>query len=59
MATHTKVCWLEHDEPWHVEEALIAAVPLALNLDSNSSGYFYSELKAARAALRDSRRVNL
>ncbi|MBX9470379.1 GIY-YIG nuclease family protein [Microcella sp.] len=59
MATHTKVCWLEHAEPWLVEDALIATVPLALNLDSNSSGYFYSELRSARAALRDARQVTL
>lgn len=53
MSVHTRVCWAEHPEPWPVEEALIATVPLKLNLDGNATGDFFASLKAARKSQRD------
>lgn len=53
MSVHTRVCWAEHPEPWLVEDALIATVPLKLNLDGNASGDFFMSLKAARKSQRD------
>lgn len=52
MSLHTKVCWVEHPEPWHVEHALLETVPLALNLDGNTASNFFGTLKAAREALK-------
>lgn len=52
MSEHTKVCWVEHAEPWVVEEALLARAPLALNLSQNSTGEFHPRLKDARLAMR-------
>jgi hypothetical protein len=44
--------WLEDDEPWDVEDELIARYDLPLNLDKNKHNLFHPELTAARAAAK-------
>ena len=41
-----------------MEEALIATVPLKLNLDGNATGDFFLSLKAARKLQRDQARFS-
>jgi hypothetical protein len=48
MNQHARVTWVEHPEPWDLEHALIAAVPLPLNLDQNRSHAFHTELSRLR-----------
>jgi hypothetical protein len=52
MARNSAVTWVEHPQPWLVEDALVASVPLRLNLSQNRHGDFYEQLRAARAELR-------
>jgi hypothetical protein len=52
MSEHSRVCWVEHDEPWLVESAFIASVPLRLNLDQNKNSDFHAHLTQARSEQR-------
>ena len=52
MADNAFVCWLEDDEPWDVEDELIARYDLPLNLDKNKHNLFHPELTAARATAK-------
>nr|WP_198668924.1 hypothetical protein [Homoserinimonas sp. OAct 916] len=52
MAGHSRVCWTQHPAPWLVERALIASVPLPLNLDQNKGSDFHAKLTKARAEQR-------
>lgn len=36
MEQNAKVHWIEHDEPWVVEESLIGSIALPLNIQGNS-----------------------
>ncbi len=53
MARHAHVVWTVTDRPWELEERLIRALTLPLNLDQNHHGLFHAELSAARARERD------
>ena len=44
LAENALVAWEVTPEPWLLEEALIKAVPLPLNLDQNASHAFCSTL---------------
>jgi hypothetical protein len=48
MADNALVCWLEHAEPWTVEEDVIQRYDVPLNLDQNKHNRFHPELTAAR-----------
>ena len=49
MAENAFVCWTEDREPWIVEEQLIAALDVALNLRGNARHPFHPVLTNARA----------
>lgn len=48
MGDNAFVCWLEHSEPWAVEEDVISRFDVPLNLDQNKHNKFHPELSAAR-----------
>jgi hypothetical protein len=48
MAEHARVTVREHPEPWVLEEELIGALDLPLNLDQNSGHGFHAELSSKR-----------
>ncbi len=48
IAEHARVSWIEHPEPWLVEDHLIATLDLPLNLEGNQRHPFYSVLKRRR-----------
>jgi hypothetical protein len=50
MAENAYVSWVVHDRPWELEDELIAALDLPLNLQANSHNQFHSVLTAARAS---------
>lgn len=52
MSENTRVCWVVDPEPWVVESAFIASVPLRLNLDQNKDSLFHLQLSQARADQR-------
>jgi hypothetical protein len=49
MAENAYVSWVVRDRPWDLEDELIAALDLPLNLQGNSHNRFHSVLTAARA----------
>jgi hypothetical protein len=52
MADHARVCWIECENPWELEEELIANLTLPLNLDQNRRHPFHASLSALRSAAR-------
>ena len=50
MAEHALVSWIEHSEPWVIEDELIANLDLPLNLMGNRRHAFHQTLSSARAA---------
>lgn len=49
MAENAYVSWVVRDNPWELEDSLIAALDLPLNLVGNSRNRFHSVLTLARA----------
>src|SRR3954453_12418557 len=45
MAENAFVSWLVRDEPWVLEEELIASLDVPLNLQGNAHNHFYPTLK--------------
>jgi hypothetical protein len=54
MEKNAKVCWVQHRQPWLVEADVIKSLRLPFNLTHNPSNAFRSELRACRAALKQS-----
>ncbi len=52
IAEHARVCWVEHDRPWELEEDAIATLDLPLNLAGNRGHPFHSILSELRRAGR-------
>lgn len=52
MSRHARVCWIETATPWILENELIQALVLPLNLDQNKSSGFRQELSAIRGLQR-------
>lgn len=52
MQANAFVCWVDHPEPWSLEEELIARYDLPLNLDQNRRNAFHPELTAVRKAAK-------
>lgn len=52
MADHARVCWVEHDYPWELEDQAIETLNLPLNLAGNQRHPFHATLSALR---RDAR----
>lgn len=48
-----RLTWVEHDEPWTIEDDVVAELKPPLNLAGNSSHPFHSTLKAARSSFRE------
>jgi hypothetical protein len=53
MGRHARVCWMPHPRPWELE----AQLDLPLNLHGNSQHPFYPNLRAIRAAAKDTARA--
>jgi GIY-YIG catalytic domain-containing protein len=49
MAQNALVSFVTHDQPWELEDQLIATLDLPLNLEGNSRNRFHPELTRARA----------
>jgi hypothetical protein len=52
MADNALVCWVVHQEPWELEDLLVASLDLPLNLQGNSRHPFAEPLQSARATAR-------
>jgi len=57
MAENALVSWVVHDEPWVLEEELIASLDVPLNLQGNAHNRFYSTLKQLRAEAEQTART--
>jgi hypothetical protein len=49
MAENAYVSWVVRDRPWELEDELISALDLPLNLQGNPHNRFYSVLTGVRA----------
>ena len=49
MADNAFVSWVSRERPWELEDDLIAAVDLPLNLEGNSHNRFHPVLTQTRA----------
>ncbi|GAC69852.1 GIY-YIG nuclease family protein [Gordonia soli] len=52
MAAHARVAWVQHTEPWTLEDELIEVLDLPLNLMGNSENPYHRNLSAARKAAK-------
>jgi hypothetical protein len=57
MADNALVCWVAHERPWELEDALVKTLDLPLNLQGNARHPFRAYLRGARAAARDHARA--
>lgn len=55
---HLRLTWVEHDEPWLIEDEVIARLQPPLNLAGNASHPFHSALSEARAKFREVAKAN-
>ena len=57
MADNAKVCWVEHPQPWVLEDELLKSLSLPLNLQGNTHHPFFGLLgeirRTAKAAARE------
>jgi hypothetical protein len=53
MAENAFVCWVAHQRPWELEDALLKTLDLPLNLQGNDQHPFRHHLRSIRAAARD------
>jgi hypothetical protein len=52
MEENARIAWTVCEEPWKLEETLIAAVNLPLNLDLNTANVFFPALSGLRRAAK-------
>ena len=52
LEQNARVCWVEHPEPWKLEEQLLKTLSLPLNIDGNHLHPFVATLRACRRAAR-------
>ncbi|MFM8387046.1 MAG: GIY-YIG nuclease family protein [Planctomycetia bacterium] len=57
MARHARVRWVEDAQPWLLEEQLLRALDLPLNLDGNEHHPFHGPLSHVRAQARQRARA--
>ena len=50
LAENARVVWTVCDQPWQLEEELLAALDLPINLDQNKNHAFHNELSELRRA---------
>ena len=55
---HAFVAWVEHLEPWVLEEQAVQNLSLPLNIQGNARHPFYPELKSLRDSARSEARNN-
>jgi hypothetical protein len=48
MQKSARVCWVEHSDPWELEDKILDTLSLPLNLKDNQNHPFYHELKMLR-----------
>ena len=53
LRAHLRLTWVEHEEPWTVEDQIIARLRPPLNLAGNASHPFNARLSEARARFRE------
>ena len=56
MARWARVCWIEYERPWELEDVAIRGLRLPLNIQGNNDEEFRAVLKRARARARASAR---
>ena len=49
LEQHARVCWVEHPQPWTLEERMFEKISLPLNLKGNDHHPFYQRLRQLRA----------
>jgi hypothetical protein len=49
MSDHANVCWIEHQEPWLLEQEMLNTISLPLNIQGNRDHPFSSALSAFRS----------
>ena len=52
LEQNAAVCWVEHPQPWELEEQLLRTLSLPLNIDGNDLHPFIATLRAFRRAAR-------
>ena len=52
MAEHARVCWVENERPWELEDLAIASLHLPFNLAGNRRSPFFMHLSALRSAAK-------
>jgi hypothetical protein len=52
LEQNAMVCWLEHPQPWELEEELLKTLSLPLNIDRNDLHPYVATLRACRKAAR-------
>ena len=50
---HARVCWVEHQQPWILEDRMLEEISLPLNLEGNNHHPFYPRLREIRAQAID------
>jgi hypothetical protein len=53
LDAYARVVWLPAEEPWHLEQRLIGALALPLNLEHNERHPFHATLSAARRRAKE------
>jgi hypothetical protein len=56
LNNNARVCWLEHDQPWVLEEELLSRLSLPLNLQGNAHHPFTVQLTELRQAAKQAAR---
>lgn len=59
LEEHGQVSWVEHPEPWRVEDEVVEKTVLALNIRGRVGDDFADELEARRRAARANARVEV
>ena len=49
LEQHSRVCWVDHPQPWILEERMLEEIGLPLNLQGNDHHPFYCHLRELRA----------
>ena len=56
---HARVCWMEHPQPWVLEDQMLEEVSLPLNLQGNGNHPFYPSLRELRAEAISAARTSI
>ena len=56
MSANARVCWVEHSQPWILEDDLLRGVSLPLNVQGNAHHGFSARLSEMRQAAKENAR---